>query len=85
MSQETINLTSEEVESVNSIRKDFAVKTAEIGQTEISLLLLQEQKEKLVREYEELRKKESTFFSSLEQKHGRGMIDIENGTYIVNK
>lgn len=85
MSQETINLTSEEVESVNSIRKDFAVKTAEIGQTEISLLLLQEQKEKLVKEYEELRKKESTFFTSLEQKYGRGMIDIENGSYIVNK
>ena len=84
MSQGTIELTSEEREAVNNIRKEFAVKTAEIGQTELSLILMKEQKDRLVKEYEEIRTKESNFFINLEQKHGKGVIDIEKGIYLTS-
>lgn len=81
MAENITNLSDSQKADLDRIRQQFARKTAEIGQTEITLSLMKEQKEKLMKEYQELRDSESKFLSELESSYGKGYLDVENKTY----
>lgn len=72
-------LTPEELQSLISLRDEFTLLVAEIGQLEISIMSLQKQKQPLQQKWEEIEAKEKKMALSLTQKYGEGKIDLETG------
>lgn len=81
MSDKIKALSEAEKAELETIRRNFARKTAEIGQAEITLTLMQEQKEDLLKEYNEIRQKETQFLEGLRSSYGEGYLDVEEKTY----
>lgn len=78
-----------DIESVKELQGKYATTTAQIGQIEVELHLLekrlrqiQEMRSNLFSTYEELQTKEQDLVKSLNEKYGDGVLDLDSGTFI---
>lgn len=79
----------EDIDSVKKLQNGYARTTAQIGQVEIELHLLnkrlknmQEYREKLFEEYSELQDEEKKLVETLNEKYGDGVLDLDSGKFI---
>lgn len=82
----------EDIETVKSLQSGYARTTAQIGQVEIELHLLnkrleqmKELREKLFNEYSSLQKEETDLVTKLNEKYGDGVLDLDSGKFIASK
>lgn len=78
-----------DIESVKELQGKYATTTAQIGQIEVELHLLekrlrqiQEMRSNLFSTYEELQTAEQDLVKSLNEKYGDGVLDLDSGTFI---
>lgn len=81
MSDNIKSLTNEEVEQIENLIKNFQIKTNEIGQAEISIEMLKLEKARMLEEYNKLLDEEKNIYTQLEEKYGKGQIDLNNKQY----
>jgi len=84
MSENAKQLSQTEIDKLDEIRQEFALKNHEIGQLEITITLAQRQKQKLIEEYDKLRDSEVEYLKQLEDTYGRGYLNVETKTYHIN-
>lgn len=79
----------EDIDTVKSLQSKYARTTAQIGQVEIELYLLnkrleqtKELREKLFTDYASLQDDESELVKKLNEKYGDGVLDIDSGKFI---
>jgi chromosome segregation ATPase len=82
----------EDIDTVKSLQSGYARTTAQIGQVEIELHLLNKRldqmknlRERLFNEYTELQTKESDLVKTLNEKYGDGVLDLDSGKFIASK
>jgi predicted nuclease with TOPRIM domain len=78
-----------DIEQVKELQGSYATTTAQIGQVEVELHLLekrlrqiQDMRVNLFNTYEELQSKEQDLVKSLNEKYGDGVLDLDSGTFI---
>jgi hypothetical protein len=87
----TQKLTIDEINQLKSLQSDYAKLIAELGQVEISILVLekqieqikQTQKDPLYLRLGEIQQHESHIAKQLTEKYGDGQINLETGEIIV--
>lgn len=84
MSKETENqkLTQEELDNVKSLQEKRQRVTLTLGSIEIAKNELKAQRESAEQDLYIINKQEKELVQSLEQKYGRGSIDITTGEFI---
>jgi len=82
----------EDIGTVKGLQTSYARVTAQIGQVEIELHLLnkrltqmQELREKLFTEYSNLQTQENDLVKDLNEKYGDGVLDLDSGKFIPSK
>ena len=82
MSKETQKLTQEELTTVKSLQEKRQRVTLTLGSIEIAKNDLKSQRESAEQDLYIISKQEKELVQSLEQKYGRGSIDITTGEFI---
>ena len=79
----------EDIDTVKSLQSKYARTTAQIGQIEIELHLLnkrleqtKELREQLFTDYATLQTEETELVKKLNEKYGDGVLDIDSGKFI---
>ena len=79
----------EDIVTVKDLQSSYATTTAQIGQVEIELHLLnkrldqmRELRESLFTKYNDLQTQESELVKSLNEKYGDGVLDLDSGKFI---
>lgn len=79
----------QDVESVKDLQSRYATTTAQIGQLEVELHLLnkrltelKELREQLFNTYEGLQTEEKELVNNLNEKYGDGVLDLDSGRFI---
>ena len=88
----THKLTTEELTQLQQLQSDYAELIAELGQVEVSILVLEKQIEQLKITQKDplydrlgiIQKQESTIASQLTEKYGDGQINITTGDIVVD-
>lgn len=80
---------SEDIESVKELQSEYATNTAQLGQVEVELYLLnkrlkqmEELRISLFENYDSLQKKEEELVQKLNEKYGDGVLDLDSGRFI---
>jgi hypothetical protein len=81
MSQEVINLTEEEIQSLKVLQDNQFQLIEKFGQLEYQIQIFELQKEKLVEQLETSKATENKVADDLNQKYGNGVINIQEGTF----
>lgn len=81
MSQEVINLTEEEIQSLKTLQDNQFQLIEKFGQLEYQIQIFELQKEKLVEQLEKSKAEENKVADGLNQKYGNGVINIQEGTF----
>ena len=83
------NFQDEDIEVVKQLQAEYAITTAQIGQIEIELHLLnkrleqtKELREQLFTDYATLQTEETELVKKLNEKYGDGVLDIDSGKFI---
>lgn len=78
-----------DIELVKALQNDYAVTTAQIGQVEVELHLIQKRLEQvtgaragLFTTYESLEARERALVETLSKKYGDGVLDLDLGKFI---
>jgi chromosome segregation ATPase len=78
-----------DIESVKELQSNYATTTAQIGQVEVELHLLEKRlseikqlRETLFSSYDELQTKERELVAALNEKYGDGVLDLDSGRFI---
>jgi hypothetical protein len=79
--EETINLTIEELNDLKTIQEQGNQLMMKFGEIEMSIQILELQKDRLVEVLQELKEKETTYGQMLQDKYGNGNINIETGEF----
>lgn len=81
-----------DIDTVKSLQSGYARTTAQIGQVEIELHLLnkrleqmKELRERLFSDYVGLQDQESELVKNLNEKYGDGVLDLDSGKFIASK
>jgi chromosome segregation ATPase len=81
-----------DIDTVKSLQSGYARTTAQIGQVEIELHLLnkrleqmKELRERLFNDYVSLQNQESELVQKLNEKYGDGVLDLDSGKFIASK
>ena len=74
--------TQEELTELKDIRKQFSDVSYKLGQIEMQMITLKNDKSTLVSEFNNTIEKEKEVASKLLDKYGKGQIDIESGEFI---
>ncbi len=74
--------TTEELTELKGIRKQFSDISYKLGQIEMQILTLGQDKIKLVSSFNETIEKEKEIAKKLLDKYGKGQIDIDSGEFI---
>jgi chromosome segregation ATPase len=89
---ESKDFTQEDIATVKELQSGYARTTAQIGQVEIELHLLQkrlkgmhELRDTLFEEYAKLQTQEKELIDSLNEKYGDGVLDLDSGKFIPAK
>ena len=75
-------ITEQEIEKVKGLRVKFDQLVNTIGQVEVQLYNLQEQKKKLQVSLLNIQQEELTLAKELEEKYGKGTISLESGEFL---
>ena len=82
----------EDIDTVKGLQSSYARTTAQIGQVEIELHLLnkrleqmKELRERLFTDYSNLQTDESELVKKLNEKYGDGVLDLDSGKFIPVK
>ncbi len=82
----------EDIDTVKGLQSSYARTTAQIGQVEIELHLLnkrleqmKELRERLFTDYSDLQTDESELVKKLNEKYGDGVLDLDSGKFIPSK
>lgn len=78
-----------DIDAVKELQSEYASITAQIGQVEVEIHLLEERlgnmkafRSELFSNYSETRVKEKTLVDSLNSKYGDGTLDLDSGRFI---
>ena len=81
-----------DIEKVKGLQSSYAITTAQIGQIEIELHLLNKRldqvkqiREDLFTKYSDLQTEENDLVKSLNEKYGDGVLDLDSGKFIPTK
>lgn len=81
--------TEKELTEIQSLRDEFINKIQQFGQIEIEILTatqhldkLKNSKQSYMQEYEELQEKERNIITTLSEKYGTGILDLEKGEFV---
>ncbi len=74
--------TEEEMKKVQEIKTKYNEIQINLGQIELDKILIDEQRNTLMKEYSEVRKAEVEYAKILSDKYGLGTLDIETGVFI---
>lgn len=87
MEEKTID--QSDIELVKALQNEYAITTAQIGQVEVELHLLEKRltqvakaRESLFTNYESLETKEKDLVETLSKKYGDGVLDLDLGKFI---
>lgn len=79
----------QDIQTVKELQAKYATTTAQIGQVEVELHLmekrfsdLREMRDKLFQTYEALQTQESELVNTLNEKYGDGVLDLDSGKFI---
>jgi len=82
----------EDIDTVKGLQSSYARTTAQIGQVEIELHLLnkrleqmKELRERLFTDYSNLQTDESELVKKLNEKYGDGVLDLDSGKFIPSQ
>ena len=78
---ETITLTEQELNDLKLIQEEGNQLMIKFGEVEMSIQILELQKDRLVESLQELKEKESTYGQMLQDKYGNGNINTETGEF----
>ena len=78
---EKIYLTTEEKEQISNLQKAGSVLIYQYGEIEYRIQILNSQKTELNQRLNELKQEETTFAQAIENKYGKGSVDIETGEF----
>lgn len=80
---------AEDIEAVKELQSEYATNTAQLGQVEVELYLLnkrlkqmEELRITLFENYDSLQKKEEELVQTLNEKYGDGVLDLDSGRFI---
>lgn len=80
---------AEDIEAVKELQSQYATNTAQLGQVEVELYLLnkrlkqmEELRITLFENYDSLQKKEEELVQKLNEKYGDGVLDLDSGRFI---
>lgn len=80
---------TEDIDSVKNLQSKYATNTAQIGQVEVELHLLnrrleqiQELRNSLFNNHDQLQKEEKELVEKLNEKYGDGVLDLDSGRFI---
>jgi capsule polysaccharide export protein KpsE/RkpR len=83
------NFQDKDIEVVKKLQAEYAITTAQIGQIEIELHLLNKRleqvrdiREKLFEKYSSLQTEETELVKSLNEQYGDGVLDLDSGKFI---
>jgi chromosome segregation ATPase len=86
------DVSSEDIEKVKKLRSKYATATAQIGQVEIELHVMNKRledlsvlREQLLNSYTELQKEEDQLVKELNDKYGDGILDLEENKFVPSK
>ena len=82
MAKENKKLTEEEISELNKIQQKNLRVIQQLGQIHVSRLNLDKQEESVEQDLYIVRKEESELVQTLEQKYGKGSVDISTGEFI---
>lgn len=78
-----------DIDAVKELQSNYAAATAQIGQVEVELHLLERRlseikslRESLFSTYDELQTKEKELVQTLNEKYGDGVLDLDSGRFI---
>lgn len=81
-----------DIDAVKELQSNYATVTAQIGQLEVELHLLKRRleqvtdlRETLFEEYDGLQEKERQLVTSLNEKYGDGVLDLDSGRFVAAK
>lgn len=81
--------TEKELTEIQSLRDEFIKKIQQFGQIEIEILTatqhldkLKNAKQSYMQEYEELQEKERNIITTLSEKYGTGILDLEKCEFV---
>lgn len=81
-----------DMEAVRVLQSNYATTTAQIGQIEVELHLLQrrlvqvqELRESAFKEYDRLQEEERELVVKLNEKYGDGVLDLDSGRFVSSK
>jgi di/tripeptidase len=78
---ETIKLSPEELENLNSINEGYASILTSLGRIELEKLSLEKQRQNLTLQFEKLQAKEQDMAAILTKKYGDGNINLDSGEF----
>ena len=80
---------AEDIEAVKELQSQYATNTAQLGQVEVELYLLnkrlkqmEELRISLFENYDSLQSKEEELVQKLNEKYGDGVLDLDSGRFI---
>ena len=79
--EETITLTEQELNDLKRIQEQGNQLMMKFGEIEMSIQILELQKDRLVESLQELKEKETTYGQILQNKYGNGNINTETGEF----
>lgn len=82
MAKENKKLTEEEISELNKIQQKNLRVIQQLGQIQVSRLNLDKQEESAEQDLYIVRKEENELVQTLEQKYGKGSVDISTGEFI---
>lgn len=78
-------ITEQEIEKVKGLRVKFDQLINTIGQVEVQLYNLQEQKKELQVSLLNIQQEEVSLAKELEEKYGKGTVSLDTGEFSPNK
>ena len=80
---------AEDIEAVKDLQSQYATNTAQLGQVEVELYVLnkrlkqmEELRISLFQKYDELQTSEEQLVQKLNEKYGDGVLDLDSGRFI---
>ena len=80
---------AEDIEAVKDLQSQYATNTAQLGQVEVELYILnkrlkqmEELRVSLFQKYDELQTSEEQLVQKLNEKYGDGVLDLDSGRFI---
>ena len=81
----TTKLTKDEIKEIGDIRSSISNMTLAVGETEIAFANLEIRKNELLNSLKKFSEKQNDFAQKLEDKYGKGNVNLDTGEFIPTK